>query len=296
MTGGHAHYVIVDRTGHRVWSRHRGAYTLWHDVLAGPERTVEFVRAQDGGTPDFWMNSVWWNGVLMLDLRHRRMLVHIFDDLRDPDVVALRAWLGIVRALWPGWDVTWATRSLHEVMEYLGLPYDTVLYLDDPPHPPGEQWGWPPEDDEEPSTRPETLIAVRDATGALALNGDWALRLSDYLLAGPDVLLLPQEAATRSAALGAVPNSGLYLDAVKRRADWWSTDLPLDPRRLPALWQGWTLTDHGDAYEDVAALVGPNLLLEPASDPVGALLAWLERGVNDPALLERVRKGAGKAS
>ena len=27
-------------------------------------------------------------------------------------------------------------------------------------------------------------------------------------------------------------------------------------------WPGWELTDHGDAFEEVAALVGPELLLD----------------------------------
>ncbi|MFF4237951.1 hypothetical protein ACFYYL_18915 [Actinomadura geliboluensis] len=65
--GGHAHYVIVDRDGHRVWSRHRGTYTLWHDLLRGPDGTIAFIEGQEGGTADFWMNSVWWNAVLLDD-------------------------------------------------------------------------------------------------------------------------------------------------------------------------------------------------------------------------------------
>lgn len=264
MSGGHAHYVIIDRAGHRVWSRDRGARTLQTDVLAGPERTIAFVRAQDGGSPDFWMNSVWWRAVLLLDLRHRRMLVQIVDDVCAPSVPEVRAWLRTVRGVWPGWDVRWAPRGLHEVMDYLGLPYDTVRYLDDPPPPLAGQWASPPNGDD-PTEIPETLIAVRDGQGRLSLASTWVLTPDAALLAGPEALLVPQERATDMAVLEGVPWNGLHVDAPARRADWWATDLPLDLRRLPALWPGWTLTDHGDAYEEVTALIGPALLITPPS-------------------------------
>ncbi|MGI5325959.1 hypothetical protein [Actinomadura nitritigenes] len=133
-----------------------------------PDRTIAFVRAQDRGSLDFWMNSVWWRAVLLLDLRHRRMLVQIADDVCAPSVPEIRAWLRTVRGVWPGWDVRWAPRGLHEVMDYLGLPYDTVRYLDDPPPPLAGQWASPPNGDD-PTEMPETLIAVRDGQGRLSL-------------------------------------------------------------------------------------------------------------------------------
>jgi hypothetical protein len=291
MSGGHAHYVIADRDGHRVWSRIRGAYTLWHDVLRGPDATIGFIRDQKGGTADFWMNSVWWNAVLLLDLPRRTMLVHVMDDVRDPSIPEIRVWLRVVRALWPGWEVTWATRSLHAVMEYLGLPYGTVTYLDDPPFPQRPQWGGAPVEDEDLSVVAETLVAVRTESG-VGFAGDWGQRMSDVLLAGPDVLLVPQREATASAAMEAVPNNGLLVDAPNRRADWWASDLPIGADALPGPWQGWTLTDHGDAYEEVAALIGPELLIEPPADPAGGVLSWLERNAAGPGVRERIRVAA----
>jgi hypothetical protein len=287
VSGGHAHYVVVDRGGYRVWSRHRGAYTLWHDVLRGPDGTIAFIGEQKGGTADFWMNSVWWNAVLLLDLPRRRMLVHIMDDVRDPSIPEIRAWLGIVRALWPGWEVGWATRSLHEVMEYLGLGYDTVLYLDDPPMPLPAEWAGAPMEDDDLSTVAETLVAVRTEAG-LAFAGEWGHRASDILLAGPDVLLAPQPEAIPCAVLESIPNNGLYVDVPNRRVDWWASDLPMSADALPGPWLGWTLTDHGDAYEEVAPLIGPDLCIEPPPDPAGAVKYWLERNAVDPAVRERI--------
>ncbi|MGI5162821.1 hypothetical protein ACQEU3_00480 [Spirillospora sp. CA-253888] len=114
MGGGHAHYVIMDGDGHRVWSRRRGAYDIFRDLTLGPERMVSFIRAQDGGTPDDWMNSVWWEGAVLLDLRRRLLLVHTNQEMPglpcDTSIPHIRAWLGLVGSRWPGWRVTWAAR------------------------------------------------------------------------------------------------------------------------------------------------------------------------------------------
>ncbi|MFI6710074.1 hypothetical protein ACIBF7_26800 [Nonomuraea sp. NPDC050478] len=263
MSGGHAHYVIVDGSGHRVWSRDRAAETLYHDLLRGPDRVIAFIREQRGGHRDHWMNSIWWQGVALLDLPARRLLVHTDQWIPGPDrhtsVLEVRAWLRLVAALWPGWTVTWAARGLHQVMDYLALPYDTVLYLDETPAP-RARWAQAPAEDDL-SAVADVLIAARDGE-RLSFGGWWAAGLAEPLLAGPGVLLTPQEEAVPFAALENVPWNGLYVDAPGRRLDWWSLDCSLDPRDLPARWPGWELTDHGDAFEEVAALIGPELLLD----------------------------------
>ncbi|WP_157419683.1 hypothetical protein [Actinomadura kijaniata] len=268
MGGGHAHYVILDRDGPRVWSRDRGAHSLLGDLLNGPERTVAFIRDQRGGTPDFWMNAVWWTGFALLDLRRRLLLVHTVEDIPGYEpgtsVLEIRAWLELAENAWPRWRVAWATRGLYEVMDRLGLPYDTVRYLDDPLSLPAGQWASAPVDDDDPSTVAGTVIAVRDATGRLSFGGWWGGCLAEPLMAGPAPLLTPQDEATPCAVLAAVPRGGALLDARERRLDWWSVDCPMDLRRLDDAWRGWTLTDHGDAFEEVAALTGPDLLLESA--------------------------------
>ncbi|MFC9975465.1 hypothetical protein ACFVH6_31700 [Spirillospora sp. NPDC127200] len=270
MSGGHAHYVIVDRDGHRVWYRHRGACDLFRDLLLGPERMASLIRAQDGGSPDDWMNSVWWQGVALLDLRRRLLLVHTDQEMSgldgDTSVPQIRAWLGLVGSRWPGWRVAWAARGLFEVMDYLGLPYDTVRYLDDPPPPVRGQWAYEVADEDDPTVVAHALVAVRDASGRLSFAGWWGDHLGPLLLAGPEPLLVPQDRASEFAVLEGVPYSGLLLDARERRADWWSVDCPHDSRLPPARWPGWTLTDHGDAYEEVAALIGPEVLIDALSE------------------------------
>ncbi|MEV0614680.1 hypothetical protein AB0I81_15225 [Nonomuraea sp. NPDC050404] len=270
MSGGHAHYVIVDGAGHRVWSRHRGALSLYQDVLKGPERMIAFIHEQEGGHRDFWMNSVWWQGVALLDLRERHLLVHTDQEMaeygRPTSVFEIRAWLRLVASAWPGWRVTWASRGLHQVMEHLGLPYDTVLYLDDPPPELPTGWAQAPTEDNDLSRVAEVVIAVRDAGGALSFSGWWATGLDTPLLAGPDRLLSPKDEAVPFAALDAVPWSGVYLDAQNRTLDYWSLDCPLDLRELAGRWSGWRLTGHGDRFEDVLPLIGPEIVLDAGTE------------------------------
>lgn len=293
MSGGHAHYVIAEGGAHRVWCRGRGAHTLHHDVLWGPERTIAFIRDQDGGTPDFWMNSVWWQAVALIDLDRRRLLVHTDQCINGPDratsVPEIRAWLRLVAALWPRWHVTWAAQSLHEVMEHLGLPYDTVRYLDDPPFPLRDQWAGPPVDDEDGPA--EAVLAIRDAAGGLTFGGWSATTLADPLRAGPGALLTPQDEAAPFAAMDTVPWSGAYVDAPARRLDYWSADCPLAPAHLDAPWRGWTVTDHGDAYEEVAALIGPEILIDTGpDDALPRVAGWFEQDTTDPGDLRTLHR------
>ncbi|WP_067471694.1 hypothetical protein [Actinomadura hibisca] len=282
MSGGHAHYVIIDGDNHQVWTRDRGASGLFRDLLPGPEAAISFIRAQEGGTPNRWMNSVWWEGVALLDLRRRLLLVHTNQEMpgleSDTSVPQIRAWLNLVGACWPGWRVKWASRGLFEVMDYLELPYSTVLYLDDPPSPLHEQWAYEVVDDEDPTAMAHALVTIRSAPERLSFAGWWGDELGPLLLAGPDPLLVPQDEASTFAVLDGVPYSGLLLDVPERRADWWSIDCLHDPRLLPARWPGWTLTDHGDAYEEVAALIGPELLIDtpPEAEVLRQVRAALE--------------------
>ncbi|WP_449061904.1 hypothetical protein [Planomonospora algeriensis] len=293
MSAGNAHYVVVDRGGHRVWSRRGAAATFHRDLLWGPERTLDFIRRQQGGHAAFWMNSVWWRAVALLDLHERRLLVHTEHEIAGYPGTGLRevrAWLRIMAALWPGWTVTWVPRGLYQVMEYLGLPYDTVRYLDEPPSPLAGQWALPPAEEDDLARVAPTLVAVRDGDGRLSFGGCWASGLAEALLAGPAVLASAQEEATGFAALESVPWSGAFLDVPGRRLDWWSLDCLLDPAWPAHHWRGWTLTDHGDAFEEVAALIGPELLLDAGTDDdvLRGLTDWFARGTTDPRDHERL--------
>ncbi|MFI6582649.1 hypothetical protein [Embleya sp. NPDC050493] len=281
MGGGHAHHVIVDRGGHRVWSQERGAWRLYADLLRGPVEFPRFVRTLPGGTPDFWMNSVRWQGVVLVDLPRRRLFVHstaeIAPNFGAPcDLPEIRAWLGMLRQAWSGWEVAWIARGLYEVMDRLGLPYPTVAYLDDPPRGLARQWALAPTEDDDPGRVGRVLCAVRSRDGALSFAGSWARDMADHLCAGPDAHLRSQHDVADFTVLESVPWSGLHLDAPNRRLDWWSLDTPLDPARLPQAWEGWTLTDHGDAYEDVVRLIGPELLID-AGDEHSAARRLTER-------------------
>lgn len=258
MSGGHVHYVIVEGGRHQVWSRHRGCRSLFDDLLAGPDGAVAFVREQEGGTPDFWMNALWWNGLVLIDLPRRRLMV--YNDRMDWSIPELRAWLRLMRRRWNRWEVTWAPRGLFEAMEYLGLPYATVPDLDRPAAPLRRQWAMPPTEDDDLGFVARCLIATRGER--LSFGGMWTCGLDEPLLAGPEALLAEQEEALPFAALDAVPWNGAYVDAPARRLDWWAIDCPLDLRELERRWAGWTLTDHGDAYEKVAALIGPELVID----------------------------------
>ncbi|MFI7106182.1 hypothetical protein ACIBK9_07755 [Nonomuraea sp. NPDC050227] len=80
----HAHYVIVDAGGHRVWSRRGGAGTFYGDLLRGPDRLAAFVREQEHGHALGWGDAVRWQAVAVLDVSRRLLLVHCSLEIRGP--------------------------------------------------------------------------------------------------------------------------------------------------------------------------------------------------------------------
>ncbi|MBG0826353.1 hypothetical protein HS041_00965 [Planomonospora sp. ID67723] len=107
---------------------------------------------------------------------------------------------------------------------------------------------------------------------------------------GTATLSSRQEEATGSAVLESIPWSGAFLDVPGRRLDWWSLDCLLDPEWPAHLWRDWRLTDHGDAFEEVAALVGPELLLDAGTDDdaLRRVADWFAHGTADPGDRERL--------
>jgi hypothetical protein len=254
MSGGTMHYVLVEGDRHRVWRRCRGARSLFGDLLWGPDRTVAFIQEQEGGAPDSWPESIRCEGVVLVDVRRRRMLV--YTDRMDWTIPELRKWLKVLRARWKRWEVAWAPRGGYEVMDYLGLPYGTAAA----PWPLRRQWAQAPAEADDLSIVASNLIAVRN--GRLSFCGSWCCGLEEPLLAGPGALMAEQDEAVPFAVLEAVPWNGAYVDAEHRRLHWWAVDCRLGLGDLERAWPGWTLRDHGDAYEEVAALIGPELLID----------------------------------
>ncbi|RFU40844.1 hypothetical protein DZF91_15035 [Actinomadura logoneensis] len=92
--------------------------------------------------------------------------------------------------------------------------------------------------------------------------GRWSPGLEQVLLAGPGVVLAERHRGQQSAVLEAIPWSGICMDVPRRRLDWWSLECAIEVEAVNARWPGWTLTDHGDRFEDVTPLAGPELLID----------------------------------
>ncbi|MCP2342219.1 hypothetical protein [Actinomadura rupiterrae] len=258
--------MTVQEDGYRVVGRRRGTRSLFWELLAGPEGFD--AEGEECG----WVNAIWWNGVVLLDERHRLLLVHLADDPPFPrgDLLEVRAWLEAVAARWPRWRVEWAARGLRQVLDYLRLPYDAVPDLEDVSQPVRAGWADSPTEDDDFGRVAPVLVAVGEGDTGDWFAGYWAPGLEQILLAGPDVVVGERHQGQRSAVLEAVPWSGVYVDVPGQRLDWWSLQCGTEAPAVAARWPGWTLTDHGDRFEDVADLIGSELCIDAGTQAEAA--------------------------
>ncbi|MFC9970729.1 hypothetical protein ACFVH6_07480 [Spirillospora sp. NPDC127200] len=251
------------------------------------------------------------DAAFMIDHDERRILVSFSHpyDYDDWDSYR-RAYLRVLRRMWPDWRVGWAYAGEEEMLHHLGLDLAEI----DPPHlpaPPTRRVRRPPprrlrrhrpkDEHEKPEMRAARdddlyagLLTVDDGTEvrAYALGSDLLGRLAG----GPEVLSrLPQEALCRTRRV--MPMDGVHLNLPARTGGYWTTlhQVPLDHHDRFPRWPGWTWEFWEDDHHRQLDLArGAVSLPEPDLDAV--LLDLAERHRNwqiDPAhvrdlLLEQI--------
>jgi hypothetical protein len=301
--GQRASYVVVEEGRIDLYYSHWGAPSIPEHLLAGPDGMLAYIRRVV--TIDKLLDDVWAEGAVLLDRDHRRLLFWGGEDIAIAPHLR-RALLPILRLLWPGWSVAWATFGMADIARSIGMDPAVVLASDR---------GYT-----SPTTAEDLLEEyidghVRDDyaeyQGVAVTIRDSAGRVVDHLFArehpasaGPALLevcrsvpavALPREDTGFNALEGPTYiDEGVYLDLTERAIWIWSAEI-VDPRRLEDTarrWPGWRVAAHSDGLARQVALSGrdPRMVLLPDTEVLRQLIDTLaiDRRFDPSGLLSRV--------
>lgn len=255
--GHRANLVLVEPGGWRLFYSRWAANGIYRSLVVGPDATASFVTAQEAQDPVHgWLDDVWAEGGLVMDLPARR-LTWFGNDLVE-DLATRRAAFALLAQTWSGWSLEWAYDGLGDLAASVGVDRAVVRVLD------LEELTYGPAEDDEverlvrspeedlPVNRQGSyqLLTVRAADTTAA----WVLERpgvgAHLAWHGPALLeRLPGPGRDR-VRLGAIPMAGLHLDLAQRQAGIWTAETC--PGLLPALddlWPGWQTSFWGDDYE-----------------------------------------------
>lgn len=255
--GQRANLWLRTGEGDSLFYTHHRANALDAELFWGPDAAMRFARALPRA--EGWLDEVWAEGGAVIDAVERVLLWFGGEDVLL-DVPLRRVCLGVMRELWPGWEIRWAHDHVLDLVRYVGGDVSGLLREDEPT---GEvvlsvqrpEWA-------------DTALSMRCADGTWKLH---ALAASPELLfAGPALAEalarapLPDTLAWRTETF---PFGGAHVDEAARRVDAWAARPVADgERRLRDAWPGWDARWHRDRFEAVAERVGRRLTLPHASE------------------------------
>lgn len=235
--GHRANLVVVQDGLPTVRYDHWAAHDLSDRLVLGPAYTLRWVCQQervddraDGG----WLDEVWSQGGLTMDLEQRRLVW--YDMPAGLDLVRRRVVAALLARTWAGWTVEWAYEGIRDLAAAAGVPPERVrnpdivdLIIARAPRevalredPPGSK-RWSPVEGE-PEYHLVTVAGGGDLWVSLVDQACHAAWLGSGLVAR--VLAAP--AVTRGNAAGIDlgghdPRGGVHVDLDVARMSYWST-------------------------------------------------------------------------
>src|SRR5579864_232621 len=102
MMGHRASYVVIEQGTTSIYYSHWGAKSIPSTVLAGPTRTLAFMRSLTPG--DHLLNNIWCEGGLLVDADQGHMLFWGGEAVKYCPHVR-RVFLPGLARLWAGWTI-----------------------------------------------------------------------------------------------------------------------------------------------------------------------------------------------
>lgn len=237
----------------------------------GPRDARDFIETRDPNAD--WLNETWADGAAVFD-EDTRVLTWFGGDGVGLGVAGRRAYLDLMRAQWPGWQVQWAHEGMSDIARLAGQPVEAVLDARREPY-------------------PFALKSGGDVLLTLTVGGrtSWR-RISgwvDGLEEGPALVerLLELHRDVSPLVTGKMPALGLHVDADQHTLHYWHDDSAAHIQaRVSAAWPGWQTTYLRDEVEAQIRLSGLGLQLPwPTEREVHtALLARIEGASSVPAV------------
>lgn len=125
--GCRANFVILSEAGLELYFDRWGAQGMSYDLLLdGEAATLARIRTMypcDSSANSAWLDDVWAEGGLVLDLVERRLtwFEAPFEGLR-PRVAA-----HLIEKTWTGWTTVWASEGMRGILQVLGIDPIPIL-------------------------------------------------------------------------------------------------------------------------------------------------------------------------
>lgn len=267
--GHRAQLVLVENNNYRLFECHWCAKNISADIFWGVQYAVPYIRDQKPVNNDNWMDHVWAEGGVLVDLDRQYLLIY-GSELLELDIPLQRIYIELLQESWTGWNVQWAYDGIADLGAYVGLSKRQFLSNSTSVTPPWAEFPLVREGDHRQINIIGSFIfddqTSESAAHILPLD---ELRASDLLCYGPGIVELAKQALGSDVVslqdADEFPVAGFHIDVPAKRVEFWSADDPGVLETLLPLWPGWELFWLKDNFEAHLSRLN-NRVIFPAID------------------------------
>ncbi|MEU8760117.1 hypothetical protein [Streptomyces sp. NPDC048659] len=235
--GDRADIVVVREDGAHELYRTGWAVGLDLDLLDGPARFLALLPGlrRDGG----WLDETRAQGGILVDLGRKALRYFVWEG-PSAELRHRAAAYDLIRAAWPGWEVSRLYDGQAELRAYVGLDPEHVRRRDEAPDPAP----FLAPDDEDVTGPDPGGVVVTVGTGRCYVASD----AFDHPVHEGVGLLDRLAVAPGHGVCRLHAGSGIHIDPERRRLGWWSLSFTPGAYRVAERWPGWTVRFWQDAW------------------------------------------------
>jgi hypothetical protein len=122
--GHRANLVIVDEKEYHLYYCHWCALTIPRDLFWGPEWALGFIAQQESVATNAWLDNIWAEGGALVDIHAKVVLLWGLSAVGA--LPYRRIYLELMREVWQGWSVRWASQEIYDLADYVKLDREEV--------------------------------------------------------------------------------------------------------------------------------------------------------------------------
>ncbi|PWW04887.1 hypothetical protein DFQ01_106172 [Paenibacillus cellulosilyticus] len=250
--GQRANLIILQNNRYELYYSHWCANTLPHDLFWGEQYAIPYIRMQTRVNESDWLDDVWAEGGVVVDLDQKTMLLYGGEDIVY-DIPLRNLFLRLMSAMWKGWVIKWAFEGIATMADYVGYPRENVVAprkedsVDCSIAPPEEK-SWTDLIVSVKFSAEEMLIfPVSGEVEPCLLNGEGLISRIDKVYGYRT--LHTAEWSKR------FPAGGLHIDRTEKRLAYWDSYVRVrNNTRIQSRWPGWEIVNFESDYESHAQL------------------------------------------
>lgn len=125
--GHRANLVIVENDQYELYYDHWCANNIEQNIFWGESRTVEFIRSHDIVNNESWLDNVWGEGGILIDLDNKVLLFFGGESILGTNVHIHTIFFNLLSLNWPSYDIRWAWRKIADLADYVGYQDETII-------------------------------------------------------------------------------------------------------------------------------------------------------------------------